>query len=214
MNWIAIEAVAVICSAIATAVMAGMTYWTIRNTRKQHKDEYRPILSFAPRGAVNPCRLEDMFLVDSALAGRPDRHYFVYGIMNNVGRGPALNITLTVRFLGIDGYGVKTEIAPIGAGDRFDFSEHPMEILVIFRDGFNDADFQLGPGGSWEILIEYEDVFGQRFHTIHTKNPQHPWTVIGCGSAPKGRDPRLVANEMQAVACADATNKPISLSGL
>lgn len=33
----------------------------------------------------------------------------------------------------------------------------------------------------WEIVLEYEDVFGKKFHTVHTKDALHPWTKVGIG---------------------------------
>ncbi len=134
-----------------------------------------------------------------------DSFFCVQGILNNIGKGPALNVRLTVRFLGIEGYGVQSEISPLGAGDRMDFSNKSLRLLVPFHDGFNDADFQFAPASAWEILIEYEDVFGQCFHTVHTKNQQQPWTRLGTGPAPKGRDPRQDAEIMQAMAQTNLT---------
>ena len=57
---------------------------------------------------------------------------------------------------------------------RLDYSEHPLRIFVPMHPGFNEADFQMGPGSAWKIILEYEDVFGQQFHTTHQKNPQQP----------------------------------------
>ncbi|QWY77985.1 hypothetical protein [Ferrovum myxofaciens] len=31
----------------------------------------------------------------------------------------------------------------------------------------------------WEIVLKYEDVFGNKFHTVHTKDALHPWTKVG-----------------------------------
>jgi hypothetical protein len=79
--------------------------------------------------------------------------------------------------------------------------------------GFIDTDAQSAPGEDWELLLEYEDVFGRVFHTVHPKNPQRPWTAIGRGPAPKGRDPKDVESELQAMSQAQAhVDTPVSLS--
>ena len=215
MIWKAIESIATVASVVVTAAMAGMTYWTIRETRKNHKDEYRPILLLAPEGAADPVRRQDML---TAEPGPPnhDRFFGVHGILSNIGKGPALNVEITLRFQGIEGYGVSSEISPLGAGERLDFSKEPMRLLVSFRNDFNDADFHYGPGSVWEILIEYQDVFGQYFHTVHSKDPQRPWTRLGTGMAPKGRDPRQDTEIMRAMAQANlarASEEPKGGSG-
>jgi len=34
------------------------------------------------------------------------------------------------------------------------------------------------------LVLEYEDVFGNTFHTIHSKHLGEPWTRVGRGPAP------------------------------
>ena len=207
MIWPALASVATGISAIVTAAMAWMTWQMIAQSRGHHKDEFRPILSLAPEGSADPVRRDRILRAEPAQPQNPERCYVLHAALANIGRGPALNIKLTVRFLGIEGYGVIAEIAPVGSGARIHFGEQGLRVGVRLHERFNDADFQLGPGSTWEILLEYEDVFGQRFHTVHAKNPGQRWTVIGRGPAPQGRDPDEVQRELQAVAVPDSESR-------
>jgi hypothetical protein len=197
MNWTAIESVAASLSAIVTGVMTWMTYRTIVQARIHHKDEYRPILSFAPVGVADPVHRDQILKTEMPQSPDPEYYYALRGVLSNIGRGPALNIKLTLRFLGIEEYGIQVELAPIGAGARLNFADQPLRLLAQIHRGFNDSDFQLSLHTPWEILLDYEDVFGQRFHTIHPKGWGRPWTALGHGPAPKGRDLKEVGQEVQ-----------------
>jgi hypothetical protein len=63
-------------------------------------------------------------------------------------------------------------------------------------------DFAQLPGRSWELILVYEDIFANSFHTMHAKNPlqmnrlhpvpgtsklaapSQPWVRIGEGTPP------------------------------
>jgi hypothetical protein len=45
-----------------------------------------------------------------------------------------------------------------------------------------DSEIDVRPiDAVWEIVLEYEDVFGNKFHTVHTRDALHPWTKVGIG---------------------------------
>ncbi len=135
------------------------------------------------------------------------------GAIRNIGVGPAINAQITLRIRGIEGYGPDPlSLPPIGAGDLFGKIDDSIPMPISCRSSFSDTDAQSASGEHWELLLEYEDVFGRVFHTVHSKNPQIPWTTIGRGPAPKGRDPQDVERELQAMSQAQANNgAPISL---
>lgn len=136
------------------------------------------------------------------------------GAVRNIGVGPAINGRMTLRIRGIEGYGPDSlSLPPIGAGDLFGKFDDSILMPISYRNGFSDTDAQSAAGEHWDLALEYEDVFGRVFHTVHSKNPHVPWTTIGCGPAPKGRDSRDVEKELQAMSQAQAnTGAPISLS--
>jgi hypothetical protein len=39
------------------------------------------------------------------------------------------------------------------------------------------------PSGRWEITLIYEDIFGNTFHTRHSKSPEQPWINRGRGAS-------------------------------
>lgn len=197
MNWTAVESVATVLLATFTAAMAWMTYRTIIESRKQHKDAYRPILVLASTAGVDPVRREAFLTVAPPRPEDAGPSFLVGGVLKNVGSGPALNASFCVRLQGIEGYGIAREIAPVQAGGMHGGKpESPLRIPVSFHRGFNDTDFQVAPGGEWKIILEYKDIFGQTFHTIHTKDPRVPWTEIGRGPAPTGESPKSRARRL------------------
>jgi hypothetical protein len=194
-----IAALATATAAIATAWMAGMTKRSIQQVEKHHQDSYRPILVIAPYGNAIPIDRSTLLKLAPKGAGffsstgAFESTYIIAGLLTNIGVGPALNVRLVLRIMGIDGYGINCELTPVptceGRGGKSDYS---FRVPFQPRGGFNDTDVQLSTGPSWEIILEYEDVFGHRFHTIHSKNLQIPWTVCGTGSPPPGRSPLTV----------------------
>jgi hypothetical protein len=193
---------------IATAVAAGFTAWMVFLTRRgiqqnveQHKDGHRPTLVFLPdQDASEGSRMR--VLQCAFMPPVPSiRRLVLIGVVRNIGVGPAINGRMTLRVRGIEGYGPDAlSLPPIGVGDFFGKRNDSIPLPLSYRDGFTDTDAQSAPGEHWELVLEYEDVFGRVFHTVHSKNPQVPWTTIGRGPAPKGRDPRDVAKELQLTA--------------
>jgi len=185
-NWLAIESVATACSTGFTAVMAGMTWRAIADSRTHHKDEYRPILVLAPEDGVEPPRRDTVIRSEkSSIDGGPG--YSLVGVtLRNIGRGPALNWRITIRFQGIEDYGVTRGLSPVQAGSEYETGGRVLCIPVSFVPSFNETDFQAAPAAGWQIFLEYEDLFGQLFHTIHRSDARVPWTALGQGRIPKG----------------------------
>lgn len=121
-----------------------------------------------------------------------------WGTIRNLGAGPAINGAIKLRIRGLEGYGPDPfNLPPIAALEFYGKIGEHIPVPISHRPHFNETDAQLAPGEHWEIVLDYEDVFGRQFHTIHTKNPQLAWTKIGRGKAPKGRDPQTDAAIMQ-----------------
>lgn len=182
-----VAAIATAAAAIATAWMAGMTKRSLQQAEKHHQDSYRPILVIAPPDDAIPIDRSMLLKLAPISPGATDRTYIFGGLLTNIGVGPALNVRLGLRIMGIAGYGISRELTPVPAHESRGESDCSVRVSFRPQDGFNDADAQLSTGSSWEIVLEYDDVFGNRFHTIHSKNPQQPWTVCGMGSPLLGR---------------------------
>lgn len=207
--------------AISTGIAAGFTAWMAYLTRlgiqqnvEQHKDGYRPTLVFLPNhGTSEGARMRVLHYAVAQQIPSVGR-VMLDGAVRNIGVGPAINARITLRIRGIEGYGPDPlSLPPIGEGDLFGKIDDSIPMPISCGSSFSDTDAQSASGEHWELLLEYEDVFGRVFHTVHSKNPQRSWTAIGRGPAPKGRDPKDVESERQAMSRAQAqADTPVSLS--
>lgn len=197
--WDGITAVSTAAAAVFTAVMARFTFRAIREgqgqrrdtnehfeeTRKQgekhHQDGFRPLLTLSPLYGMDLLQRGNL-LTTTAQNGRGV--FCINCALRNIGPGPALNVRLTIRASGQFGDVATRELSPLEAGGtgKQDVS---IEVPVIFTDQFNTSDFGAAPGGLWTIVLNYEDVFGNAFHTLHSKNSMDPWCRVGKGPLPE-----------------------------
>ncbi len=191
--------------------MAGFTGWSILASQRQqrralqqsdqhHQDGFRPVLVLAPLDDAVPLDRSKLLKLAPTGPGAIERTYIIACLLTNIGVGPALNVRLQLRVRGIEVFKSSRELPPVCAGLLGNRGEPDGSIRVTFQPhaGFNDAGVQLSTGDPWELFLEYEDVFGNRFHTIHSKIPLQPWTVCGKGPAPPGVDPAVVNAMLQA----------------
>ncbi len=192
MNWDAATAICTGAAAIFTAVMAWFTRRSIveshtqyEKTRAQsgqhHQDAYRPVLVLAPQGGVDPVDRSQLVEIEP----RPDATgKYVCRIkcgLHNVGTGSALKVRLQLRAMGKVGYETSCELTPVAAGEQRGDAQHPLWVRFSQTPQFNPTDIAFAAGTGWELILEYEDVFGNAFHTIHRKDPRMPWTECGRG---------------------------------
>lgn len=162
-------------TAVGTVAMAVTTVLVIRQNRRQHQDAFRPICVLVPDDGLNQsARLHILQKYEEP--GKPDKFYNVRCSLRNIGVGPALQVRLIVRFSSRPGFEIKSELPPVGAKQAI---ESPLRIPVFLHDRFNSSDFEIAPGEVWELHLIYQDVFGNTFHTCHSKNPQVQWTTLG-----------------------------------
>jgi hypothetical protein len=185
--------------AIFTAVMAWYTRKAIKDgqaqrqdtnnhfdlTRKQdkqhHEDSFRPLLVLTPSDPADAFLRKDIVF---SYGNGSVPVVFVHCMLRNIGAGPALNVRLSVRGDKRKGFGPSRELAPIAANGEFMDGEKRIEVPVIYNHGFNASDFNNLPNGLWLLVLEYQDVFGNTFHTIHSKDLGEPWTRVDRGPAP------------------------------
>ena len=195
MNWNAVIAICTAAAAVFTAAMAFYTRVAIKRGQQQfrdaqqrddarHQDAYRPIVVLEPFGGIEAESRARLVVLDPNSRMGNLRLFRIACTARNVGVGPALNVRLSLRSMCKPGYGFTQEFMPVGAGQAHGNTTHALEIWVHPKPSFNDADMAQASGTGWELVLEYEDVFGNPFHTIHRKNPQMPWTECGKGSAP------------------------------
>ena len=211
MSWYASTTFWTGAAAVFTAVMAGFTGWSIVVSQRQqrralqqsdqhHQDGFRPVLVLAPLDDAVPLDRSRLLKLAQISPSATERTYIIACLLSNIGVGPALNVHLQLRVRGIEGFGISRELPPVSACLLGSRADPDGSIRVTFQPhaGFNDAGVQLSTGDPWELFLEYEDVFGNRFHTIHSKNPLQPWTVCGKGPAPRGVDPAVASAMLRA----------------
>lgn len=195
MNWNAVIAICTAAAAIFTAVMAFYTRVAIKRGQQQfqdaqrhedarHQDAYRPIVVLEPFGGVDAGNRGHIVTLDPSSRMGKRQLFKIACAVRNVGIGPALNVRLSFRAMGKPGYGFTQELVPVGAGEAHERITRALQVWVQPTPSFNDGDMAQASGAGWELVLEYEDVFGNRFHTIHRKNSQLPWTACGKGAAP------------------------------
>ena len=208
-DWDAITAISTAAAAVFTAIMAVFTALMAGLTRKailegqgqrqeandhfaktraqdkrHHEDGFRPLLVLDPDKDANDRQ--------NVLITRPaDLGLIVTCELRNIGAGPALNIRLSVHGEGRKGFGPSCELAPLAAGGTFYGQNGRISIDAIFSDDFNPTDLHHLPNGLWLLVLEYEDIFGNPFYTVHTKERGKPWTTVGRGKPP-GTTPHVV----------------------
>lgn len=196
--WDGITAVSTAAAAVFTAVMARFTFKAIREgqrqrhdtnehfeeTRKQdeqhHQDSYRPLLTLSPIYGMDLLQRRNLLRTGQK---NGQSVFFINCALRNVGPGPALNVRLTVRAPDQFGNVANRELSPLEAGG-IGKEDAAIEVPVIFTNQFNTADLENTPGGLWTIVLDYEDVFGNAFHTLHSKNAMDPWCRVGKGPLP------------------------------
>lgn len=192
--WDAITAVSTAAAAAFTAIMAGLTFKAIKDGQGQrqdtndhfaatreldtqhHEDTYRPLLVLTPFNIMDPLNRSTFLSADPS-----KQLMFLRCAIRNIGPGPALNVRLSVWVLGKKGYGPTRELSPMSAGETRSDPKGNIPLPVVIGPNFNDTDLAFATSAHWVLVLEYQDVFGTPFHTLHSKNPADPWTRFRAG---------------------------------
>ena len=191
----AISAYATAAAAIFTALMAWYTRKAIKDSHRQnaesrqqverhHQDSLRPLIVLTPANGIEP--IDRSELLDFRKDSDGEQVLSIACELRNIGSGPALNPRMQLRAMGVASYGFTKRLSPMRQGQLlWDLKgSDGVQIAVRPSESYNPADFAFTANTGWQLVLEYEDLFGKTFHTIHSKNPALPWTVCGCGSAP------------------------------
>lgn len=206
-------------SSIATASMAWYTRTIIKNNDKiikqneqHHMDSSRPILAIVTDKNIE--QYDERPIISTVEQGAGNEpiisnnfaKYNVNGTLRNIGVGPALNITLLIRFENSSRKEICFDFPPLESA-----SQHPIGIIDFHTPSFDSdflsdddnrfklSEYQSAPGQGWEIYISYADIYGNQFYTRHPKNPQERWTTLGGKDIPPGKSKEAVTKELELI---------------
>jgi hypothetical protein len=148
-----------------------------KDTERQHRDRLKPICVLMPYDYVDSWnkRGELIKTIPPNSENPGFGRVMVNCTLRNVGTGPALRLRLKFRFLDKNGWSTEPwELSPLGAGEQYGSLSAPLVIPLRLQGAFNETDFSAMSNNLWEIWLEYQDVFGRKFESVHSKAPLDP----------------------------------------
>jgi hypothetical protein len=195
-------------TAVGTIALAAATYAIIRQGKtlredaknqrqdleRQHQERSKPVCVLMPWNGIDPFTMRNT-LLDVVGVDPSNSSIGLLGIncfLRNVGVGPALKLKIRLGSPVVARYpGDEWEYAPLAAGESRGEEDKPLYLPLKFGDSFNQTDFVMVTGTPWEIVLCYEDVFGNKFRSVHSKSsfdmrPEtFTWTNPPVGGQPK-----------------------------
>jgi len=168
-------------TAIGTVAMAATTVVVIFQNRRQHRDALRPICVLVPEKGTDAVGRRDALQLHKE-PNDSNKYFSIACGVKNIGGGPAVKLRLRITFWVNTTARFEAELSPLGAHETV---AGPLRIPVFVGNEFTQTEYEWAPGEGWDLWLEYEDLFGNLFHTRHTKTPQQPWVQIGNGLAPR-----------------------------
>jgi hypothetical protein len=196
--------------ALATTYMAWKTAKLTKQEERHHQDASMPVcvletLHDGGGGTLDRKRVIDLKSDENDPVTRSPKHYFyhIYGILTNIGMGPALGLRVTVCFPSHDNYYFSYNLAPLGANEKRDpdktASAAPQGIIITIPrcpvPEFDNIAIAASFKEGWVMYLEYNDVFGNPYHTRHPTKTSDTW-----GEFKKGRAPYRTLKRCQHIA--------------
>lgn len=172
--WEGATAIGTIAMAFTTGIVILQNNRQRQEIARQHQDAFKPICVLVPDDGQDAVGRRDIVKCHEEPVN-PFKYLLIKASVKNIGCGPALKLRITVCSLQNPVLRQQAELEPIGSQQQID---SPLRVQVFEN---NIGNFQAVPGSVWELWITYEDVFGNIFHTRHSKNTQQPWTILGEG---------------------------------
>jgi hypothetical protein len=165
---------------LGTLALAATTFAIIVQGRqqradaeRQHRDRLKPICLLAPPQGVDPWAGRAKLV--ETIAPTPETPGFgtviIHCVLRNIGLGPALNLRISIRFQDMGDWTTDPwELSPLGAGENRGGDGTPLIVPIRLDERFNQSDFAQLTGRPWEILLDYENVFGAKLLSVHRKS--------------------------------------------
>ena len=170
-------------TAIGTIALAAVTYAIIRqnqtliqqnrqdqqNTEIRHRDQFKPILVFVPRGGAIQAQPQSTPVKSAAVSsGSPyDLRTQIFCAMQNIGTGPALHISLRIHVPERPSVNCDpVKLPPLGPGQARNSPDNPLILGIKIRNPREGDDFAIA-ANPIEISLRYQDIFGRHFKSVH-----------------------------------------------
>jgi hypothetical protein len=181
-----------------TSDLANANEKLVEQNERHHIEDQRPILileyKFNPElmanrtvllGKIDPTQWRSLYpeIQDNFAL-------FLFGInegdvkLKNCGKGIALNPTILIRFEDNSGKELRSDFSAIPA-DSFltlqavAFRTKLDSALLDSRKQVMTNEYHALFGQPWKIFIEYDDIYGNHYYTMHTKDPTQRWIILG-----------------------------------
>jgi hypothetical protein len=204
LNWNAWTAIGTVLMAVATFIVILQGRQHRKDDARRHQDSFKPICLLTPYDGVDPRHRRDTLLAIAEPQPNPGFGFVeIRCALRNIGSGPALNVGIMFRFIDMNGYTTQTwELSPLRPGESRGSEAEPLHIPIQFGKHFHQIDFSQVVGKLWEIVVVYQDMFGNQFYSVHEKRPlqldklyhvsgtsdfaarSQPWVTFGTGKVP------------------------------
>ena len=154
----------------------------IEQSERHHQNAYMPMLVIAPHlHTYSPDTTSNMLTVRM---WEGNAYYRLLGNIKNIGSGLAINGSVTFVFPSRPFY--RTDaclLPPIGVQDAYGMpaGAGTTDFAVKLNDNFNETDFYASVSDAWMIVVQFSDVFGNSFYTIHNKSGRPMWVTFHRG---------------------------------
>lgn len=202
------------CMSFYTKKLADRNRDLIKQNERHHMDDERPIIVID--SDINLELYENRAIIripreDEANYSQMIKNnyatFIIKASLKNIGRGTALNPKMVIRFENTSTKEIEADFPPLASGaslplDAIDFCTTTFDSAFLDQDNkFKTNEYQRAPGQSWEIFIEYHDIYGNAFYTRHPKNPQERWTTLGGRNCPipHGKSKDDIAKELDII---------------
>ncbi|MDR3414307.1 MAG: hypothetical protein P4L87_25665 [Formivibrio sp.] len=181
--WDALTGLGTLALAIATFIVIKQTVAVRKDDERHHQEQFRPVCVLVRPSFSDPRSPGNQIIINNpnSKINHDKGLLHLTPSLRNIGSGPALNLRISVRLLDMDGLRLKQyELPPLAPKETM-YQDTRLAIPIELSEKFNPTDFASMEGQRWEIILEYEDVFGNSFHSIHRKPPAEPWVSVHTG---------------------------------
>jgi hypothetical protein len=158
----------------------------VESEERHHQENLRPLCILEPTEPVMGDYVKKIFGdLEQNEDGSMGYMLPLRAILSNKGLGPALNVKVVLMKMPEKVVFV-TDVPPIAAKtDWFITSRFGYIVPLLLKLRANQAEVKaMLKAGTWVIFVEFEDIFGKKFYSLHEKNDDHFFLRVAEGNIP------------------------------